>query len=176
MFGLSALATKAIGAAVIVLVIFGAGFGAGHHWEAVALEQLKAQYATEKAAAIEAARNEQNKLDNQAIEAARDEMRKQDVIVATTKSQLAQVQKNVKSLSRNCISSGVLRLYNGAILGVAPDRIPFDPGGTPEGSTSIDAVTLGSSFVANLGNCRQNTERLRSLIALLRQYQTAAKR
>lgn len=157
-------------AGALALASFFGGAWLTHRIDLVSYQKLELHYAQAEKEAAEKARAEQERLDNLAVQAAQGENRRQAKIAATVQSQLRKVKVYVKRLEdeRGCIPLGVVRLFDAAVHGVEPERLPLPAGKSASSCSGLVADDLARSLVGNYGTARANASQLNALIDLIR--------
>jgi hypothetical protein len=148
---------------VVIAAIFGGGFYSGHRWEENAFLKFKAEVVAAQAAATEAARAEQVRLDADALAAAQDYGAAQAREAARSSSLYEQV-KHAPVPSRACIPWGLVRLHDAAALGADTDALAFPPRVTADACSPVGWRDLAQRIVANYGAARANAIQLDALI------------
>jgi hypothetical protein len=162
MFGLSSLATKAIVAAALLGLAFAGGVRMESKIAAGRYERLVASYAQAQAQALQAALDEQKRLDAIAQKAAEDEAIHQQKLATATRHQLAQVQKHVTALS-HCLPYGVVRVLVAASGGRLPDGLSLPAGKSDSTCAPARWAEFLQGVVQDYGTARANAEQLDAL-------------
>ena len=152
----------------VVAGLIGVGAFEQHKIDANSLTSLKADYAKQSAAALAKGAAIQQENDNRAIAAASAEAAVQASRVAALQQELDGVQKHVTTKAIPCISYGLVRVLDAAVLGVSPDALSLPPGKSDDTCSPITATELAVSIVSNYGAALGNAEQLAALQALLR--------
>jgi hypothetical protein len=172
MFGLPTWAWQVIGYAVIILTILGCGMKLMSIWDAGKIAGYQKTIATGKAQVAQiAAVTKTITVADQAKEATA-----QTVIVQRTNTITKEIPVYVSTSPSppvGCITWGMLRLHDAAILGVDPGSLG-DPTTQPSSACSTVAPSVFlDTITENYGAANQNSEQLNALIADL-QARTAA--
>jgi hypothetical protein len=167
MFGLSSLATKMF----LGLVLLGIAFAGGVRLESKVAkgkyETLVASYKDAQAKALQAALDEQKRLDAISQKAAEDEAAHQQQLAARTRRQLAEVRKHVKVVNR-CVPYGLVRVLDAASSGRLTDSLPLPTGKSDAACAPVGWDTLAGAVTENYGTARSNAEQLDALIKFYR--------
>ncbi len=166
--GLASSASGILALLAVVASLLGLGAFEQHRIDANALTSLKADYAKQTAAALARGAAIQQANDERAIAAASNEAAVQAQLTAALQKELADVQKHVTVRGVPCISWGLVRVLDAAVLGVSPDALSLPPGKSDDTCSSISAAELAASIVSNYGTAQGNAEQLTALQNLLR--------
>lgn len=163
MFGLSSLAMKAIGAAVIAAMAFAGGMRLEYKIESGKIAQLQLSYA-------QAEIHAQQKYDATALNAAKAENDAQTKLTSQGNIQIAEVQTHVitKVIASNCVPYGLVRLLDAAASGRTTNSLLFPTGKSDATCSAIKWDALGRSVVGNYYVARANATQLNGLIAGIR--------
>lgn len=161
MFGLSSLAWKVLGYAVIALVISGVVFKVTHQYA------LGGQY--HAAAVSQAKEGKRVNATNSAITvtSTRNEVAAQAKIVVRYRTIVKEVPTyvTVQQDARGCVSWGLVRLLDAAALGVDPSTLDLPSDVTDDTCTTLKASDLAASVAGNYGVAAANAEQLDALEA-----------
>ena len=166
--GLASSAGGILAMLAVVASLIGVGAFEQHKIDANALTSLKADYAKQSAIAVGKAAAIQQTNDNRAIAAASAEAAVQASRVAALQQELDGVQKHVSTKAIPCISYGLVRVLDAAVLGVSPDALTLPAGKSDDTCSPITAAELAVSVVSNYGAALGNAEQLAALQNLLR--------
>ena len=166
--GLASSASGILALLAVVAGLLGLGAFEQHKIDANSLTSLKADYAKQSAAALAKGAAIQQENDNRAIAAASAEAAGQASRVAELQQELDGVQKHVSTKAIPCVSFGLVRVLDAAVLGVSPDALTLPPGKSDDTCSPITATELASSIVSNYGAALGNAEQLAALQNLLR--------
>jgi hypothetical protein len=168
MFGLPSI--EAIG--IVGLIAFGVGATSGmivvHKLDLSKYQKLELSYKEAQIKALEAAREEQKKLDNIALDAAKREAATQAALTARAKQQLSEVSRYVKNTPNNCITYGLVRVLDAAVRSGDASSLALPAGKSNDSCSGIDSVTLARSIIDNYNTANANKEQLNSLVGTLR--------
>jgi hypothetical protein len=161
MFGLSSLATTAIGAAVIAAMAFAGGMRVEYKIESGKIAALQLEYAQ---AEIKA----QQKYDATSLNAAKAENDAQTKLTSQGNLAIPEVINHVSIKTVPCIPYGLVRLLDAAASGRTANSLVL-PAGKSDGTCSpITVDALGRSVVGNYYTARANATQLNGLIAGIR--------
>ena len=156
-------AWKLIGYAVIALTLMGIGAKLMSVWDAGSIAKYKATLAAQTAAVkqVTAVTTLLTK-DDQAKE-----VLAQGALASQTKTITKEITRYVPrpgpSVSVPCISNGMLRVHDAAVLGVDPSTI-LPPAASPDDACStVAASDFMADVAANYGIARANAEQLNAL-------------
>ena len=156
-------AWKLIGYAVIALTLMGVGAKLMSVWDAGSIAKYKATLAAQTAAVrqVTAVTTLLTK-DDQAKE-----VLAQGALASQTKTITKEITRYVPrpgpSVSVPCVSNGMLRVHDAAVLGRDPGEI-LPPAGQPDDAcSSVAAADFMATIAANYGAARQNAEQLNAL-------------
>lgn len=165
MFGLNALATKTLVIAVVALLAFGSGMRLEHQIATGRYAKLEKSYAEAQIRALEAARREQERLDNVATAAARREAAHQSRLADQARRALLEVKRHVKNVPVGCVTYGFIRVLDAAVFGVSADSLPLPTGKSDGSCAPVAPVDLARSIADNYATARANAEQLGALAA-----------
>ena len=158
-------AMKLIGLLVIAAVIFGCGMRLMSQLDAGSIAKYKATIAAQTAVVKQVTavtslitKDDQTK-----------ELMAQNVMAAQTKTITKEITRYVPrpgpSVSVPCVSNGMLRVHDAAVLGVDPSTI-LPPAASPDDACStVAASDFMADVAANYGIARANAEQLNALEA-----------
>lgn len=135
-------------------------------------QKLELQYKDAAAKAAEAARVEQAALDQVSTDAATKEIATQKQLADQAQAQLARVKVHVTAGPGNCITWGLIRVIDGALLNIDPNDLQLPAGAADTGCAPIKAPRLANNIVANYAVAARNSEQLFALQAYLKQIST----
>ena len=163
MFGLSSLATTAIGAAVIAAMAFAGGMRLEYKIESGKINALQLEYA-------QAEIKQQQKYDAASLNAAKAENLAQTQLTSQGNLALPEVQTHVitKVITSTCVPMGIIRVLDAAASGRTANSLVLPTGKSDGSCSSVDWNTLGRSVVANYYTARANATQLNGLIAGIR--------
>lgn len=162
MFGLSPLAVRCTGALLLVAVIASVGARLASIWYAPQLASAKAQIAASHTAA-------------KAVQAAHVAITKADT--ASEDHAQATIQEQAKAIIRKvpvyvstspsppvgCVTNGMLRLHDAAVLGLDPAVLP-PPAAEPDaGCSTVSPSDFMATVAGNYATARANAEQLNAL-------------
>jgi hypothetical protein len=167
MFGLPVWAIKAIGVGLLAMTLIGTGARVAQIWyqpqitaaKAVQKEQTVAAHATK---VVQAALTKSN---------AAAETQAQSKIVIQTRVIIRKVPVYVSSDLHppvGCVTNGMLRLHDAAVLGIDPADLPPPTGQPDDACSTVTPSDFMAVVVGNYGAARQNGEQLNSLEADLK--------
>ena len=167
MFGLPTWAINAIGAVIIAAVIAGCGAHLAQLWYEPQVTALKATAHAQAARAHEV-KTVQATLTKTSAAA---ETKAQAAIVRQARVIIKKVPVYVSiapSPPVGCITNGMLRLHDAAVLGIDPASLP-PPAGQPDGACSaISPSDFMATVAGNYAIARENAEQLDALEADLK--------
>ena len=162
------LEAKLIAAAVFALVLFGAGTYTGWELGTIRYNDLVASDARLEAANVKAAAATQSALDQNAIAAANADAAQARLTAARTQATVKVVHDYVTKIqdARNCVTYGLVRVYDAAAIGVDPGVLNL-PAGVTNDTCSTDVVSsaLADGIVRNFGRYRIVAGHFNQLIA-----------
>ena len=163
MFGLSSLATTAIGAAVIAAMAFAGGMRLEYKIENGKIAALQLAYAQ---AEIKA----QQKYDAASLNAAKAENDAQTKLTSQGNLALPEVTTHVitKVITSACVPYGLIRVLDAAASGRTANSLLLPTGKSDATCSAIKWDALGRSVVANYYLARANATQLNGLIAGIR--------
>ena len=158
-------AWKLIGLLVIAAVIFGCGMRLMSQLDAGTIAKQKATIVAEQAAVrqVTAVTAQITKNDQAAEKAAQTTITGQGQVIV--KRITTYVPRPGPSVSVPCVSNGMLRVYDAAVLGVDPSTI-VPPAASPDAACStVAAADFMAGVTNNFTIARSNAEQLDSLEA-----------
>lgn len=173
MFGFPTLAWKLIGYAVIALAIFGAGMKLMSAIDAGALAKCKATIAAQTAVVkqVTAVTTQITKSDQAQEAAAQTALARQATVI--TKEITHYVPVPAPGVSVPCVSNGMLRVHDAAVLGVDPSEV-LPPASQPDDSCSpVTATDFMAAVAGNYATARENAEQLNALEADVKSREAA---
>lgn len=167
--------------AIIVAFIGGVALGGGlmHKFDDGRYQRLVAQDAKHEAAAVTAAAKDakasQARQDAITAASTATEAVAQQRIVTHTLTLTKEITRYVpQQIAVACVPVGVVRLLDGAAIGVDPAQLP-DPAAQPDDACStVTTADLAAGVIANYGAARANAEQLNALEDDIRQRVAAA--
>lgn len=177
MFGLSAVATEAIAAAVVALLIFLGGMKAGHDLEADKYDKLVASYATATAQAAADAAAKQSGIDQVALKAAADQAQAQSDRATQLAQELANANAHisVKTITATCVPYGFLRVLYAGGHGVTTDSLALPTGKSDAACSPLGWAGVASAILHDYNNALANSTQLNLLIGAIKQDQSIMK-
>lgn len=145
-----------------VVVLMGATAYVTHGFDMGRYEKLKASYAQAEATALQAAMDEQKRLDAISQAAAEHEASRQSQLRAATQRRLAQVEKHVQALG-HCLPYGVVRVLVAASGGRLPDGLSLPTGKSDATCAPAGWAEFLRGVVRDYGSARANAEQLDAL-------------
>ncbi len=135
-----------------------------HRIDAGTLAKVERDYALAQGKAVSAALVLQKKQDDVMLHAAVAEGLAQQQITI----QALVITKEIPTYVHDfkmvpCVSFGLVRVLDAAVLGVAPDKLPLPAGQSNDTCTTISAAALAEHVTANYGTARANAEQLNAL-------------
>ena len=169
MFGLSTIATEAIAAAVVALMIFAGGFKTAHDIDAHKLDELKLEYVQAQQKAVQEAQAKQQALDTVAAQAAADEAAKQSHRANLLAQELANAQAHLSTakITATCVPYGFVRVLYAGSHGVSTDSLSLPTGKSDDACAPIGWSQLATAILHDYGQANANAGQLNSLIGLL---------
>lgn len=170
---LSLIASPALKVGV-ALALLAMAFAGGVHLEskiaAGKYETLIASYRGAQTKALQAALDEQKRLDVLSVVAAEREAVAQAALAADTQRRLAEVKRHVRitKLSRTCVPYGLIRVFDAASSGRLTDSLPLPAGKSDAACAPVGWDTLAGAVISNYGTARGNAEQLDALIRFFR--------
>ena len=164
LFGGSSAKLIAILAAVLGLIALGAW--GQHKIDADKVDRLKTQYAEAQAAAVTAALAKQRQVDQAAQDAAAKEIAGQQALASNLKLELSH-EPVVKTIARDCVPYGFLRLLDGAATRRPSSGLALPAGKSDDACAPVTWAAVGRSIVANYYTAHANADQLNALIDLL---------
>lgn len=153
------------------------------------LATLEQHYAEAQTKAVEAAQAKQQALDKVQTEEAERAAAEQAATAANIAKQLTEVRKHVHYLSTKavqhvgrpvrvvgCITYGLVRVLDAAVLGSVAERLRLPSGQSDDSCAPITAVDLAESVASNYGTARLNAQQLDGLIRSERELQAVRAR
>lgn len=164
---------------LLVAAIFGGGYYEGatvtHKADLGIYNALVAADASAKAEAISVTATAQKAVDAVALAAANKEASAQATLAANYAAIARKVSLHVTAkqdaaaaapgAAPSCVSYGLLRIHDAAVLGVDPASLPLPAGATDDACSTVAPSALGAGLVDNYGIARANAEQLNSLEA-----------
>lgn len=172
LFGGSTFKLVAILLAVFALV--GAGAYEEHQVDLGTINGLKAQYATDKAAAISAAMLQQKRYDTDAIAAAGAERDQQAALASQLQQNQQEVVRYVPTI-KSCVPLGLVRVLRAAAIGVSTGNVSLPAGKSDDACAGVEWPDLARSIISDFGTARANAVQLNALIGFMRKAQGEAK-
>ncbi len=156
-----------LGALVIGAVVVA---GITHRVDNARYEKLVASYAQAQATALQAALDEQKRLDGIATAAAQREAASQAAMTAHVKRQLAEAKRHVvvQNLSRTCVPYGLVRVLDAAASGRLAERLSLPARKSDADCSTVGWADLAGSIIGNYGTSLANAEQLNALIRFYR--------
>ena len=172
--GIPSVSTIAMIGAGVGALVLAAGSGYAGYRLASQLDQgryVALQYADAKALAdgeLKVA-TQQKAYDDAAINAAVHEGEAQQKIAVRTVTITKEIPTYVTAQQDRvaCVSYGLVRVLDAAVLGVDPASLPLPPDVTDDTCTALKASDLAASIADNYGTAEANAEQLDALEALL---------
>lgn len=149
--------------AIVALAIAGGSAFVTHRFDTATLNALKLSYAAAEKQAIMRAKDDQYAADQVALNAAVAEGDKQRGIAVRTQRSLNEVRRHVKELTRSCITYGLVRVLDAAVLGADADELALPAGKSDDACAPVTADALASSVIENYGVAEANAEQLNAL-------------
>lgn len=168
MFGLSSLSSLLIAGAASLLIGMGSGGYIAWEMQAGTIATMKAADAKQEATNVTIAANTQKKLDTNALAAAQADAAKQAAIAATTRGQIEKVTVYVTKTqdAHNCVTWGLVRVYDSAALGADAASLAIPAGVTDDTCSPIVSSVLAQGIVRNFGQYHALAANHDALIAL----------
>ena len=175
MFGLSSLATTAIGAAVIAAMAFAGGMRVEYKIESGKIAALQLEYAQAEIKARDEAAAQQKQFDTISITQAQSENAAQTALTSRGNLAINEVPSHVvtKVIAYNCVPMDFIRLLDAAASGRSTTDLPLPAGKSTNSCAASDWTSVARSVVANYYTSRANSQQLDHLIATYRQMQAA---
>jgi len=171
--GLSEVQWVASGVAALALV--GGTVYVTHHWDSASYEKLVAAQATAQAKAVTAQATKQKALDTTGTAAAASDAQAQvkivDHYITVTKEVPTYVDKKqdlaavAPGAAPGCISYGLVRLLDAAVLGVDPSTLALPAGQSDDACSPVEPSALAEGIAGNYSVAEQNAQQLNDLIA-----------
>lgn len=158
------------------VLAFGCGVAAARHWDAGVIAELKLADQTAQAQALHTALALREKQDAVTLAAALREAAAQQKIVAQTVTLTREIPIYVSPRidSGRCITYGLVRVLDGAVLGTDPAALSLPAGKSDDSCAPVDAAALAANIAANYGAARANAEQLDGLQSWVRNEAHAA--
>jgi hypothetical protein len=86
-----------------------------------------------------------------------------EILISWTKSANQKVEKYVKDGQSSCITFGALRLLDGEIRGIDPERLPLPAGKSNFSCANISSTLFHRRLLEGLGSCKLNAAQLNAL-------------
>ncbi len=157
---------KLIAGAVAALFFIALGFSGGWEIQSIRIADMKAADAAQEALNVKMAALTQGKLDQNAIAAANADAAAARALAATVRAQVKVVHDYVTKYqdAHNCITYGLLRVYDAAAIGTDAGTLSLPPGVTDD-TCSPDVVSsaLADGIVRNFGRYRVVAKRFNEL-------------
>lgn len=178
--GLSQAQWIATGVAALALV--GGSVYATHHWDSAAYNALVAKQAKAQVAAVTQAAAAQKKLDAAGTKASTTDAVAQQQIVTRTVTLTKEVPVYVTRAQDQaadapgarpgCVSYGVVRVLDAAVLGVSPSSLALPAGKSDDDCSPVDPSALAAGVAGNYGVAQQNAQQLNDLIDTVKDQAT----
>lgn len=177
MFGLSSLATKAIGAAVIALMIFLGGMKVEHDLDASKYTALELSYQKAEAAAAADAAAKQASIDQAALAASATAAAQEKTIETNLQQELsdAQAHLSVKTITASCVPYGFLRVLYASSHSITANSLAIPAGKSDAACSPIGWADVATAIIHDYGTALSNANQLNALIDLLRKDQATLK-
>lgn len=139
-------------------------------WQAKWSDHLRADAAAIENA-VNAARADEKEIARKSEAAAVEAAKADRVIEVQTRTLIKEVPRYVTAAqdARGCVTYGLVRVYDAAILGVEPSTLGLPAGQSDDACSPVKPSDLGRSLADNLGAARQNAGQLDALIANVRE-------
>lgn len=172
------LEAKLIAGAIAAFVFIGLGFYAGWEVQSIRIADMEKANAVQQALNVQVAALTQGKLDQNAIAAANADAAQARETAARTAAQVRVVHDYVTKIqdARNCVTYGLVRVYDAAAIGADPAALNLPPGVSND-TCSPDVVSsaLADGIVRNFGRYRIVAGHFNQLVALDAANDTALK-
>lgn len=159
--------------AAAAAMIAGSSAWVTHRVDVGTLETLKREHAEAQTEAVEIAKAELAAQDQIALDAAVAEARAQQKIVVRNVTIQKEITKYVSDTA-HCVTYGLVRVLNAAVLGVDPADPALATGQPDDACAPVTASALAESVVANYGAALANAEQLNALEAAIAEMVAAA--
>lgn len=162
MFGLPTWAVRVLGATLVFVVVLGAGARLTQIWYKPQIAGMKQEIAG-AAAEAKATKKVQQSLtsSNQAAETkAQAKLQAQAKVIIKKVPVYVSTDRSSRSA---CITNGMLRLHDAAVLGLDPADLPPPASAPDDACSTVSQSDFMATIVANYAAARENAEQLNSL-------------
>lgn len=156
--------------AVLAIAVAAGCFFTDLRWKAQWNEHLAADAAALNKAVADA-RADERKLADKDNKAALDAAKADRKIEVHTQYLTKEVPRYVTAHQDavGCVTYGLVRLHDAAVLGVDPSTLELPPGKSDDACSPVKPSDLGRALAAEIGAFRQNAGQLDALIANVRE-------